>query len=92
MADHIMYGYKFGVVSESVESGYSDNKEIQGGHTLMDILNKKNITNIVICVTRLKNGSNIGKMRFELIQKCANELLSKNEEKEDPTFNQVLFL
>ena len=90
-ADHIMYAYKFGVAGESVESGFSDDKEIQGGHTLMDILNKKKITNIVICVTRLKKGSNIGKMRFELIQKCVNELLSKNEEKEDPTFNQVLF-
>ena len=86
-----MYAYKFGVQGESVESGYSDDKEIQGGRTLIDLLNKKKITNIVVCVTRLKNGPNIGKMRFELIQKCANELLSKDEQKEDPTFNQVLF-
>ena len=90
-ATHHMYAYKIGVTGENVESGYSDDNEIKGGQTLMDLINEKKSSNILICVTRLKEGPNIGPKRFELIKKCANELLSSEDVYEDPVFNHVMF-
>lgn len=90
-ASHRIYAYKLGIPGgeTTVQSGYTDDGETEGGHRLMNLINIRNLTNVFICVTRLKEGPNIGKMRFKLIEKCAEELLSAEDFKEDPIFHRV---
>lgn len=88
-ATHIMYAYKTGTTEGLINSGFSDDNEIQGGSKLMDLINTKKLTDIFICVTRIKNGPNIGPICFTHIESCAKELLAK--EKQLETFKHTLF-
>lgn len=76
-ATHMMYAYKKGTVEGLIFSGFSDDNEIQGGSKLMELIETKKLTDIFICVTRIKNGPNIGPVRFTHIETCAKELLAK---------------
>ena len=74
-ATHIIYVYKFGIDGETTESGYSDDKEVGTGEILMEKIEQSNLTNVFICVTRLKKGNNIGPSRFTYIKRCADKLI-----------------
>ena len=87
---HIMYAYKLGTLGDAIESGFSDDNEIEGGSLLMNLIEINNQSNVFICVTRAKNGPNIGPARFTHIKKCAQELLLKRLPAE-PTFNNLTF-
>lgn len=87
-ATHIIYAYRIGVNGENVESGFFDDEEVGAGKELMNLLETKNITNRFLCVTRIKNGSNIGPVRFTHIKTCATAMLEQDDQLE-PTFNQL---
>ena len=100
MATHIMYAYRIGDTRDSMETGFSDDDEVGGGSILMELLEKHKLSNVFICVTRIKKGFNIGSIRFKCIEKCAKELLLKAEPEETeeieeaenlPVFNQLCF-
>ncbi|AKX33721.1 hypothetical protein SLITO_v1c00530 [Spiroplasma litorale] len=59
-ATHNCYAYKYGFQNQ--EYGYFNDKEPNGtsGDCLLSIINKKNITNIVILVTRHFGGTKLG--------------------------------
>ena len=99
-ATHIIYAYRIGDSRENMETGFSDDDEVGGGSILMELLEKNKLSNVFICVTRMKRGFNIGPIRFTCIEKCAKEILLKEqseeieetEEAEDlPVFNQICF-
>ena len=97
-SSHIMYAYKIGGPGESIESGFADDNEINGGTLLMNLIEKEKLTNIFLCVTRIKNGPNIGQNRFDHIKNCAKNVIQvtnsddENEEvKEAPVFNRIMF-
>lgn len=90
-AAHIMYAYRIGDNVENFESGFSDDDEVDGGSTLMKLLDTHKRSNVFICVTRIKQGFNIGGIRFTCIENCAKELLIKEDITQDPVFNQIQF-
>lgn len=69
-ASHLIYAYKC-----NTKSGYSDDGETNGSKLLMDIIDDRKLDNIFLCVTRNKDGPNIGQKRFDLITNCAKQLL-----------------
>lgn len=91
-ATHVIYAYKLGSIAsgDSVESGFSDDLEIEGGSLLMSLIEIENRTDVFICVTRIKNGPNIGPSRFTHIKTCAQEML-QNGSTYEPTFNHITF-
>ena len=91
-ATHLIYAYKFGSIrsGDSVESGFSDDNEIEGGSLLMSLIEMENRSDVFICVSRIKNGPNIGPARFTHIKTCAQELL-QNGSTYEPTFNHISF-
>lgn len=95
-----MYAYRIGDSRDSMETGFSDDDEVGGASILMELLEKHKLSNVFICVTRIKSGFNIGPIRFKCIEKCAKELLLKVEPEETeeieeaenlPVFNQIGF-
>lgn len=74
--DHLMYAYRIKDSLDDIEYGYSDDRETKSGKILYDILSQQEKTNVFLCVTRLKNGNNIGQDRFNLIRSTATEALS----------------
>ena len=50
----------------------------------MSNIDKHKSINVFLCVSRNKNGGNIGKKRFNLVGKCANEALKLDEQFLDP--------
>ena len=89
-ATHIMYAYNVNADGETEESGYSDDDEVGAGTILMDLLKSHKKTNMFICVTRIKKGSNIGEVRFTHIKTCAKELLQSEDIPAEPTFNNII--
>ena len=91
-ATHIIYAYKFGDTQEIAQSGYCDGNEVGAAKSLMDLIEENNLTNIFICVTRIKNGFNIGPLRFTHINACGNKLIHHyDEEREEPIFNEITY-
>ena len=75
-SDHAMYAYNF-IDPEGVNRcGYFDDGEWTGGNILSTLLCEKELSNIVIIVTRSFGGVHLGKKRFELIRQVANETIA----------------
>lgn len=74
--DHLIYAYRLKDNLDDIEYGYSDDRETKAGKLLYDILLEQDKTNVFLCVTRLKNGDNIGQDRFNLIKSTAIDVLS----------------
>lgn len=79
-----MYAYRIKNESGQIQSGFSDDLEIKAGKIILNILEEQDKTNHFLCVTRLKKGSNIGPIRFDLIKQAATEVLSMAEKPETP--------
>ena len=73
-SDHIMYAYR-----TPYTSGHYDDGEICGSNAIMAAINYHNAKNVFVCVTRKKNGPNIGLKRFELIKQTVDEILEKKQ-------------
>ena len=77
-AHHIMYAYS--VAGDSPNrfiQGNDDDGEYGGSEILRDTLNKHSLTGCFIAVSRLHNGPNIGRKRFQLIESCAQLAIDK---------------
>ena len=83
-AKHIIYAYAFSNSDGDVFSGYSDDGEIGGGELILKEIEKAKSMNTFICVTRIKEGGNIGKNRFELIKTCAKDAISADNSFDHP--------
>ena len=76
LSDHQIYAYRIKDESGNIHTGYSDDHEIKAGKILLSILEEQEKSQHFLCVTRLKRGSNIGPVRFELIKQAAQDVLS----------------
>ena len=74
-AKHLIYAYSFANSEGKTFSGYSDDCEIGGGLLKLKEIEEAKSINTFICVSRIKEGGNIGQKRFELIKTCANEAI-----------------
>ena len=83
VCDHLIYAYRIRDQQGTVHSGFSDDREINGGKILLELLKEQKKTEHFLCITRLKKGFNIGKSRFELIKKAASEVLDLPEKPEE---------
>ena len=90
-ATHIIYAYTIGEDRENIESGFFDDDEVGSGRMLMNLLQTEKKSNMFICVTRQKNGPNIGDVRFTHIKNSAKEALISKDLPEDPDFNHIIF-
>ena len=68
---HITYAYSIKLDDEEVMTGNFDNKEIGGSKVLKELIDEKHLLNVFLCVTKVKNGPNIGPIRFDLIDEGA---------------------
>ena len=92
-ANHVMYAYKIKTDKGLILSGYSDDEEIGAGKLIFETIESSNAINILICVTRIKSGGNIGLKRFELIKQCTIEAIQQDSNLQDPNsiFTQLYF-
>ena len=86
-SSHIIYAYKITSPLGQTESGFSDDGENNAGKLLLDMIDDRKISNVFLCITRLKQGPNIGKIRFELIRKAATEALDTESSFQDSKTN-----
>ena len=54
-----------------------DDEEWKAGMILMDLLNQKGLTEVILIVSRKYGGINLGRKRFELIKKVAVNAIDK---------------
>ena len=83
--NHLVYAYRIKDQEHNIHSGFVDDHEVKAGKILHDLLVKENKTQHFICVTRIKNGPNIGPDRFDLIKQAAIDVLEMPLKPEDPT-------
>ena len=73
-AHHISYAYL--ISDETGEtSGQSDDGETGASEILRTVIEEKKLTNLFLAVSRLHNGPNLGKKRFEIIRTTALDVL-----------------
>ena len=82
--NHLIYAYRIKDESGNIHSGFSDDHETKAGKILLDILDQLDKTQVLLCVTTLKNGANIGPICFDLIKEAAGEVLLLPIKPEEP--------
>jgi len=73
-AKHNIYAYRFKTHGNIIEH-YEDDNEHGAGRRLLSLLQKEDIINTFICVSRWHFGPNLGKVRFYLICEAAGNIL-----------------
>ena len=76
-ATHIMCGYRIYGKELHILQDFSDDGEWGGGRRILEVLKKQGAFNIAVFVVRMHDGPNLGKERFEIIQRVAENALSK---------------
>lgn len=79
-ATHIMCAYRLPGTDFSQTQGFIDDGEHGGGRALMKMLQKMQVFNQAVFVTRHYGGKHLGRARFTLIEQCASEALQKLQE------------
>ena len=79
-AHHIMYAYSFTDETPTfdqqfVQHGNSDDGEYGGSRILTRLLKESKLTNTFLAVSRVHNGPNIGRKRFDLIEESCRRVL-----------------
>ena len=74
-ADHTIYAYVVTDESGMKITGHSDDGEWSASKILMNQVLEKQITNAFIAVSRIHEGPNLGKMRFNIISRVATEAI-----------------
>ena len=74
-SDHILYAYEFTDGDGQQSSGYCDDGEWSASVALRDMLKQRHINNVILIVSRIHGGTNLGKSRFDLIRRVAAEAL-----------------
>ena len=75
-SDHTIYAYTVTDDSGMKITGYSDDGEWTASKILMNQLLEKQYTNTFIAVSRIHNGPNLGKMRFNIVSRVADAALN----------------
>ena len=85
---HITYAYTVnaGIDGKKPLQGHSDDREISGTKKLNELIVENELLNIFLCVTRVKNGSNIGPVRFDLIDEAAKLAYELYDSSSQPVF------
>ena len=73
-ASHNIYAYRLEADTGLVEY-YDDDGDNGAGRRLLDMLQRKNITNTLLCVSRWHGGTNLGPLRFSHINEAAECVL-----------------
>ena len=79
-AHHIMYAYSYTEETPTfdqqfVQHGNSDDGEYGGSRILTRLLTETKLNNIFLAVSRVHNGPNIGRKRYELIEESCRRVL-----------------
>ena len=74
-SDHILYAYELTDGDGQQLSGYCDDGEWSASAILKDMLKQRHINNVILIVSRIHGGINLGKTRFDLIRRVAAEAL-----------------
>ena len=85
---HITYAYTINSKDKPITRGHNDDLETGGSKVLNKYINEELISNVFLCVTRIKNGPNIGRIRFDLIEEAAKLARAKFDERIEPVFLQ----
>ena len=77
---HIMYAYSYTEETatfdeQSVQHGNSDDGEYGGSRILTRLLSETKLNNIFLAVSRVHNGPNIRRKRYELIEESCRRVL-----------------
>ena len=80
-AHHIMYAYSYTDETATfnqqfVQHGNSDDGEYGGSQILTRLLSETKLNNIFLAVSRVHNGPNIGRKRYELIEESCRRVIS----------------
>ena len=75
-ANHIMYAYRIGNETHSVQN-WEDDGEFGGGRTIMDVIHNKHIFTQLICVTRWYGARTMGQDRFSCIKNIAEKSVDR---------------
>lgn len=76
-ATPIMCAFKLPGVDFTRQQGFLDDGEFGGGRVLMKTLQKHQACNQAVFVTRHYGGKHLGAVRFNMIEKCADQALKK---------------
>jgi putative IMPACT (imprinted ancient) family translation regulator len=80
-ATHNMFAYSVGG-GIGFKEGLNDDGEHGGARKILNILQKHNVQNKIVIVTRWYGGSHIGPKRFDAIAKCTTDILGIKEKTE----------
>ena len=72
---HIMYAYRIDTDDGIFVTGNSDDGECMGSDILVKLLDKLKMDNVFLAVSRIHQGPNLGRKRFELIHQVGEEAL-----------------
>ena len=76
-ATHAIMAYR--IIGRNMEQDYDDDGEAQAGHRLLALLERAKCENVVVVVCRWFGGIKLGADRFRLINRCAKELLLREQ-------------
>ncbi len=88
-ATHVMYAYRVGNDRYSIQN-WEDDGEWGGARKIMEEIQKGEVYNRLVCVTRWYGGQNIGAARFHTISELAASALTLTPVKEDDSWNTEL--
>ena len=72
----MIYAYRLSGTNNQTIEHYEDDGEYGAGRRLLNLLQEKDISEQLVCVTRWHCGPNIGRARFTFINDAANAVLS----------------
>ena len=75
-ASHIIRGYRFFHANIPMHQDFSDDGEYGGGRKILEALQQSGAFNLCVFVVRMKEGLNIGPIRFQIIGDLARDAIS----------------
>ena len=76
-ATHVSMAYRLSGINKAYDEGCVDDLEIGQGRRMLAILQKKQVTDIMIMVVRHYGGTHIGKKRFDIPADLADTAIDK---------------
>ena len=76
-ADHLMYAYHIDNEDGVFTTDNSDDGEIKGREVISNYLQENKLENVFVAISRIHNGPNIGRQRFNLIRQSCAEVIVK---------------
>jgi hypothetical protein len=75
-ATHNIYAYRITSGNHTVTEHYEDDGEYGAGHRLLQLLQKQNVSNQLICVSRWYGGKHLGSARFNYVEEAGKDVLA----------------